>query len=377
MPAARGEASGGFRPYGTRGVNVTTLYVTEHHSIIRKAGDTIEVHVPADKKSGREERRVSLPLVKIEQVVILSDSTVTAQALTALMEQGVVITFHNAFGALRGRLVPAEGRNSLLRLAQFRAHEDPLRCFALARQFVRGKIHNMRTFLLRANRKLEDEEIGQAVEALRNILEEVEGLRAEEALPAQPSKPQADSAWGSLQGLEGAAAARYFGVFGRLLRGDPALVFEGRSRRPPRDPVNALLSFGYALLLHQCIAAVQMVGLDAYIGYLHSSQYSKPALALDLMEEFRVLLVDSVVVSLINMRVIGAEDFEEEWGAWRLKEKPRRTFLQKYEERLNETIAHPVFKYQASYRRCLELQARLLAKALYGEIAAYPPFRVR
>ena len=155
------------------------------------------------------------------------------------------------------------------------------------------------------------------------------------------------------------------------------MVFDGRSRRPPRDPINALLSYGYTLLLNQCAAALQITGLDPYIGYLHSAQYSKPALALDLMEEFRGPVVDSTALTLINNRILQAEDFQEELGSFRLKDGPRRTFLAKFEERLNSEIEHPIFKYKASYRRCIELQARLLGKALSGEIPAYPPFKVR
>jgi CRISPR-associated protein Cas1 len=129
--------------------------------------------------------------------------------------------------------------------------------------------------------------------------------------------------------------------------------------------------------MNQVMSAIGLVGLDPYVGYLHASQYGKPALALDLMEEFRAVIVDSVVLTLINNRMLGVDDFEEEMGTYRLKDHSRRTFLVRFEERLNEEIRHPVFDYRASYRRCLELQVRLLAKALLGEITSYPPFVVR
>jgi len=356
---------------------MTTLYVTEPYAIVKKSGDTLEIQIPENKQTGSAARKVQVPLVKVDQVVILGDSTLTAQALTALIEQKAAITFLSAYGQFRARLVPAESRNSLLRLAQFRAHEDAGRSFALARQFVAGKLHNARTLLLRSNRKLGDAAVAAAAESLRGILAQVLALQGDGIPPADAGKPQAGTAWGTLQGLEGAGSAQYFGVFGSLLRGDALLGFETRSRRPPRDPVNALLSYGYTLLLHQCCAGLQIVGLDTYVGYLHSAQYSKPALGLDLMEEFRAPVVDSVVVTLINNRILVADDFLEELGAYRLKDRPRRTFLEKFEERLNTEIAHPVFKYPATYRRCIELQARLLAKALTGELADYPPFKVR
>ncbi|MDW8278968.1 MAG: type I-D CRISPR-associated endonuclease Cas1d [Anaerolineales bacterium] len=356
---------------------MTTLYVTEPYSVIKKEGDTLIVHVPADEKNNRPARKVTLPTIKISEVVVLGDSTFTPQALAALLEQNVEITFLNPFGNFRGRMVPAESKNSLLRLKQFRVHEDGRRSFDLARQFVIGKLHNMKTLLLRSNRRLDDAVMTRAIETLRGVQEQVERLEADAEPPADPGKPQKGTSWGTLQGLEGAASAAYFEAFGQLLRGDSQLHFETRNRRPPRDPVNALLSYGYSLLHHQCSAALQTAHLDPYIGFLHSAQYGKPALALDLMEEFRAPVADSVVITLVNNRILKGEDFISEMGSFRLKDGARRTFLEKYEERMNTEITHPVFKYRATYRRCIELQARLLAKTIDGELETYVPFKVR
>lgn len=356
---------------------MTVLYVTEPYSTIKKDGDTLVVHVPADETSKRAAKKVTVPLMKIEEVVILGDSTLTPQALAALLDQQVTISFLSAYGQFRGRIEPGERKNSPLRLAQVRVHDDARRSFAVAKQFVLGKLHNARTLLLRSNRRAEDAEIASAAETLREIMHQVEGLEWDGAPPHEAQTPQAGTALGSLQGLEGAAAARYFSVFGRLFRSDCDLTFDGRTRRPPRDPVNALLSFAYTLLLHQAMAALQVVGLDPYIGFLHSAQYSKPSLALDLMEEFRPVIADSVVLTLINNRILGRDDFIEEFGAWRLKDGARRTFLQKFEERMNTEIRHPAFDYAVNYRRSMHIQARLLAKVLMGEIEEYPPFKVR
>lgn len=356
---------------------MTTLYVTEPYSVIKKEGETLVIHVPADEKREKPARKIEVPTIKISEVVVLGDSTFTPQALAALLDQKAAITFLNAFGNFRGRVIPPESKNSLLRLNQFRVHEDARRSFELARQFVSGKLHNMKTLLLRSNRRLNDPIIARAAESLSGIQDQVEKLECDGEPPAEPGKPQKGTSWGSLHGLEGAGSAEYFEGFGRLLRGDPALKFETRNRRPPRDPVNALLSYGYSLLHHQCASALQTANLDPYIGFLHSSQYSKPALALDLMEEFRAPIVDSVVITLINNRILKADDFIGEMGTFRLKDGARRTFLEKYEERMNTEIAHPVFKYQATYRRCIELQARLIAKTLDGELEAYIPFKVR
>ncbi len=354
---------------------MTTLYVTEPRSLVKKDGETLLVEIPEDKEKGTARRTVRVPLIKVDQVVVYGDSTLTSPALAALLEQRVEVCFLSQWGQFRGRLAPAFSKNSLIRLAQHRAHEDAARSIRLARQFVAGKLSNMRTLLLRSNRKLNDAEIAEAAESLKGIIAQAEALESDGVPPFDPGKPQAGTTWGTLHGLEGAGSARYFGVFGKLLR-EP-MGFDGRNRRPPRDPVNALLSYGYVLLMHQCSAAAQLVGLDPYVGFLHSSQYGKPALALDLMEEFRPVVVDSVALTLINNRILQADDFVPDLGSFRLKDPARKTFLVKFEERLNTEIEHPGLGYKATYRRCLELQARLLGKVLMGEVADYAPFVVR
>ena len=228
----------------------------------------------------------------------------------------------------------------------------------------------MRTLLLRYNRKLNDEALAGAAASLQRLVEQVRELESDAQDPEV-----AEERMGTLLGLEGAGTAFYFGVFGRLVQGD--VEFKGRSKRPPTDPVNALLSYAYVLLMHQVASAVSLVGFEPYVGYLHSSQYGKPALALDLMEEFRPLIADSVVLTLINNGMLKAKDFEEELGAYRLTDRARQVFLTKFEERMQTTIQHPVFKYKATYKKCLELQVRLLAKYLTGEIPEYVPFLVR
>ncbi len=355
---------------------MTTLYLTERGSLVKKDGDTLVIHVPGDEKRGVVKRKVRLPLLKVTQVVVMTESTLTSPALNALLDQGTEVCFLTPYGRFRGRMAPAEGKNSLLRLAQFRAHEDPVQSLVLARVFVRGKLSNMRTMLLRANRKRKDDDIKAAAESLRNIIKQVDAIDcAAAAPPPDPQRPQAETAKGSLLGLEGAGAAAYFGVFGRLLKGD--WQFEKRTRRPPKDPVNALLSYGYVLLMNVVASACQVVGFDPYVCFLHSSQYGKPALALDVMEEFRTPVVDSVVTTLLNNEMLKVKDIEETLGAYRLTDDGRRTFLTQFEMRLNAEITHPTFKYKANYRRCIELQARLVAKRLMGEIPAYRPFVVR
>jgi CRISPR-associated protein Cas1 len=355
---------------------MASLYLTEPRSLVKKDGDTLVVDIPENKERETAKRKVRVPLIKITQVVVYGDVTLTSPAMAALLEQGADICFCATYGRFLGRLAPPLGKNSLIRLEQHRAHHDPVRAFTLARAFVRGKLNNMRVMLLRANRKRDEPAIAQAAEGLKNMLAQVDELKpGVAATPPDPSRPQADTAYGTLLGLEGSGTKLYFGVFGRLLKDDWG--FERRQRRPPRDPVNALLSFGYVLLMNQVASAVSIVGLDPYVGFLHSSQFGKPALALDVMESFRSLVVDSVVLTLLNNGMLARRDFQEDLGAWRLTEGGRRTFLAKFEERLDSEIRHPVFDYKATYRRSLELEVRLVAKWLTGEIAQFKPFVVR
>jgi CRISPR-associated protein Cas1 len=273
-------------------------------------------------------------------------------------------------------LAPPFGKNSLIRVEQHQAHHNVARAFILAQAFVRSKLVNMRVMLLRANRKQDNPDIDRAAAGINKIITQTDALFPDsDTRPRDPSQPQAGTAYGSLLGLEGAGTAHYFGVFQRLLKDDWG--FTRRQRRPPRDPVNALLSFGYVLLMNQVASAVSIVGLDPYIGYLHSSQFGKPALALDVMEPFRPLVVDSVVLTLLNNGMLSRRDFKEELGAWQLTDKGRRTFLTKFEERLNTEIHHPAFSYKTTYRRCLELEVRLTAKWLTGEIPIFKAFTVR
>jgi len=355
---------------------MTTLYVTERRSLVKKDGDTLLVHIPEDKHAGTPRRKIRVPLIKVTQAVIYGDATLTGPAIAALLKQNVDICFCSHYGRFLGRLAPEMGKNSLLRLAQHRAHGDLRLAFRLGKKFVTGKLTNMRTLLLRSNRKREDPELAAAAESVKGVLGQVAELALAPGEPnPDPSDPQAGSTYGTLLGLEGAATAFYFGAFERMLTGE--WRFAGRSKRPPRDPVNALLSFGYVLLTNQASSAVSIVGLDPYVGYLHSSQYGKPALALDVIEPFRPVVVDSIVLTLLNNRMLTKADFEERFGAWRLSDDGRRTFLSKFEERLNTEIRHPTFGYKASYRRCLELEVRLVAKWLTGEIDDFAPLMVR
>lgn len=358
---------------------MTTLYLTQPYSVVHKEGETLVVKAPENKETGAPASKTRVPMMKVDQVVVLGDSTVTTPALVALLEQNADICFCDFWGRFKGRLAPSVSKNVFVRAAQFQVHGAYRQRVLLAARFVRGKLHNQRTLLLRGARSLNDEDsaahVARSAETIGEMVVEVDRLEVEEEGPLDPSRPQMQSALGALHGMEGAGAAAFFRGYERLLKQD--LGFHGRKRRPPTDPVNALLSFGYTLLMNHVLSAAQIVGFDPYIGYLHSEGYGKPSLALDLMEEMRTPVVDSVVLTVINKQIIRAQHFDEQFGVFLLSTQGRKLFLQQFEQRLNTEIQHPVFGYKVTYRRCLELQARLLSKFLLGEVPDYRPFQIR
>src|SRR6266516_1956312 len=365
---------------------VSTLYLTEEYSLVRRdSEDMLLVQIPARKgKDGvlpspaRQER---IPLVKIDEVVVLGEVTLTASALHLLLERNIEITFLSHFGQFKGRLSPPFSKNAVLRMAQYRAHQEMVKRCELARRFVIGKLMNQRTMLQRYQRRQSDAEMKQVIEQMSTLLHQLAVLPLDRTPVPQRlvsgDNRIAGTPLEAILGLEGAGSAAYFNCFGKLLSDPRQWPFPGRVKRPPTDPVNALLSFGYSLLTNKVASAVQLVGFDHFVGYLHSSFYGRPALALDLVEEFRPIIVDSVVLTMFNRRMLALNDFVVELGAYRLKDEQRNIFFTQFEDLLNEEIHHPLFGYAVTYRRCLELQARLLAKALTGEIDEYPPLLVR
>lgn len=374
------------RAFSKRSTPVPTLYLTEDYALVRREGEgTLLVQIPARRgKEGAEPapaRSERIPLNKVDEVIVLGEVTLTASALHLLLEHDIEITFLGHYGQFRGRLSPSFSKNAILRMAQYRAHQDMARRCELARRFVIGKLINQRTLLQRSQRRQADAEIMQAIGQLGTLLQQLAALPLEGAHVPQKlaggDNRIAGTPLETILGMEGAGSAAYFSCFGNLLTDPRQWPFPGRVKRPPTDPVNALLSFGYALLTTKVASAVQLVGFDHYVGYLHSSFYGRPALALDLVEEFRPIIVDSIALNMLNHRMLSINDFVVEVGAYRLKNEKRNVFFTKLEERLNEEVQHPLFGYKTTYRRCIELQARLLAKYLTGEIDAYPPLRIR
>jgi len=365
---------------------VPTLYLTEEYSLVRRESeDMLLVQIPARKardgvmpSPARNER---IPLNKVDEVIVLGEITLTASALHLLLERDIEITFLGYYGQFKGRLSPPFSKNAILRMAQYRAHQDMVKRCELARRFVIGKLTNQRTMLQRYNRRQADAEMRQAIEQMSTLLHQLAALPLDRTYAPQRLASGdhriAGTPLETMLGMEGAGSAAYFRCFGKLLSDPRQWPFPGRVKRPPTDPVNALLSFGYSLLTNKVASAVQLVGFDHFVGYLHSSFYGRPALALDLVEEFRPIIVDSVVLTLLNKRILSLDDFVVELGAYRLKDERRKVFFTHFEERLNEEVIHPLFGYTVTYRRCLELQTRLLAKVLTGEIDEYPPLLIK
>lgn len=329
------------------------LYVDEQGAYLAKRSGRLRA-----EKEGTLLREI--PLSQVDAIVLCGNVEMSTPLQKFLLRQGIPVHFLTFGGRYEGSLLPPINRNGLLRLAQYRALSDLSRCLEIARSIVAAKLSNYRTLILRRAREQTNPRLEEAEGRLRQALE---GVRRARSLS-------------ELLGWEGEGTKVYFGVFELFLRGE-TWHFPGRQRRPPRDPVNALLSFAYSLLAADLITAIHVVGLDPYLGFYHQPRYARPSLALDLMEEFRPLMVDSLVIGLLNKRVLQEEDFEVIRGAYFLKERGREAVYAAYEQRKSEQITHPVFKYRLPYRRAFELQVRILAKHLMGELPRYYPLMVR
>ena len=299
-------------------------------------------------------------LVETSQVVLYGSIQVSTQVVQELCKRGIPLVYCSSGGWFYGMTTGLLHKHIDLRRRQYAAAAEPERCLGLARRFVQAKIANSRTLLRRNHRAAPDI-------VLQDLKRDQVQAGVADSLP-------------SLLGIEGTAARRYFSEFaGMLKEAEPGarFDFEGRNRRPPRDPVNAMLSLLYSMLAREWTVVLQSVGLDPYLGFYHQPRYGRPALALDMMEEFRPLIADSAVLTAINNGEIRPSDWIERMGSVALTTDGRRRLIETYERRMGQEITHPVFGYQISYRRVLEVQARLLGRYLLGEIPELPPFTTR
>lgn len=338
------------------------LIVQSQHARIGKEGETLKI---ADEERGEARIR----LIDISDVALFGNVSISMPALTALLEREIPVTFHSYGGWFRGVAHGVGHRNVEIRTAQYRYSFDEAACLRFARDLVAAKIANQRTILRRNWRG--------APEQRRIVLDRLGAARKSAAGAATPAQ---------LLGIEGDAAAVYFRAFAGLLKSPedkPGAIelapfrFEARNRRPPTDPVNAMLSLAYAMLTRHFTIALASVGLDPYRGFYHAARYGRPALALDLMEPFRAIIADSVVLSALNTGEVGPNDFVVAVTGTALTQAGRRRFVEAFERRLSQETTHPIFGYQVSMRRMLLVQARLLSRFLLGELATYPHYMPR
>lgn len=337
--------------------HLNTLYVTTQGAYLGQYGEALQVKV-------EEETRLQLPLHTLGGIVCFGRVSVSPWLMHKCAESGIAISFLSEQGKFLAKVLGYTPGNVLLRREQYRRADDPGASAAIARNFVLGKIANSRTVLLRSVRDY-PENAGRA---------ELERAAARLAHIAGQVQVQEDI--NLVRGLEGESGNLYFGVFPHLIMAQrEAFSFTGRNRRPPLDPVNALLSFLYAMLGHDARAACEAAGLDVQVGFLHRDRPGRPGLALDLMEEFRPFLADRLALNLINRQQVRPAGFRRgETGGIEMDDDTRKNVITAYQKRKQDALLHPFLEEETTIGLFIHLQARLLARHLRGDLDAYPPF---
>lgn len=336
---------------------LNTLFITSEDFYLALDGENVTINQ-------KQELVARFPLHTLESIVSFSYAGASPALMGACAKRNISLAFCKPNGRFLARSVGQGSGNVLLRRTQYRIADDPPQASRYARNFLLGKLYNCRWNIERTRRdhrmRIDDTALGavcaQLKDAARNLLEE--------------------SDCAVMRGVEGAAASGYFSVFDQLILGDKdAFYFAGRNRRPPLDNVNAMLSFGYSLLANDCASALEAVGLDSAVGFLHTDRPGRASLALDLMEELRPWAVDRFVLTLINQRMLSADDFiKRESGAVEMTDDARRAFLKAWQTRKSEKITHPYLKEKMAWGLVPHIQALLLARCLRGDIDEYPPF---
>ncbi len=336
---------------------LNTLFVLSEDSYLALEGETVVVLTGEEKKG-------QFPLHTLCNILCFSYKGASPALMGKCAEEGIHLCFLTPRGRFLARVSGENPGNVLLRRTQYRVADSREQSCLIARNFLFGKIYNSRWTLERTRRdhamRVNDEALGRVSSLLANALAPI------------LSETDLDT----LRGMEGQTAAAYFGVFDELILNQrETFAFVGRSRRPPLDPINALLSFAYTLLAHACASALESVGLDAYVGFLHRDRPGRTSLALDLMEELRPPFADRFVLTLVNNRVIRPEHFERQPGSavW-LTQEGRKTFLSAWQKRQTETITHPYLKEKLPWGLVPYVQALLLTRFLRGDLEEYPPF---
>ncbi|MFT5114731.1 MAG: CRISPR-associated protein Cas1 [Parasphingorhabdus sp.] len=334
---------------------LNTLYITRQESYLHKERETIVV------KQGKE-KLAQFPAISIANILCFGQVSVSPFLMGYCGEQGIGLAFYSEYGKFLASVQGQQSGNVLLRRTQYRWADDEEKSVSIARLMVAAKLSNGRAVLQREIRNHgENPMIQIVISQLASSLRRVK---------------QAASV-AETMGIEGEAASRYFSIFNELLRSS-GFEFGGRVRRPPTDAVNALLSFAYTLITHECSSALQGVGLDPYVGFLHQDRPGRKSLALDLLEEFRAPWADRFVLTLINRQQVKAKDFVTEGsGAVRLKDNARKELLTAWQERKQTEIMHPYFQEKVPVGLLPHCQAMLLARHLRGDTEFYPPYYLK
>jgi CRISP-associated protein Cas1 len=367
-------------------IKQNTLYLTTQNSYVSRDHLTLRIEV-------ERELKLAVPIHHLESVCIFGQSVISPGALELCWEHGVPVNYFSENGYFVGRWEGVANTSVMLRRVQYRAADNPKVAALIARQFVAGKLQNSRQSLLRSARETEKPEEekelrGAAAEIARLLqrLRDYDFADADLGAPASlGASSESDAATQSvshvdcIRGYEGQGANLYFKVFSLHLRQQRLdFAFTRRTRRPPLDATNCLLSFLYALVRHDCIAALTATGLDPFVGYLHADRPARPGLALDLMEEFRPLLADRLAITLVNRKQIEIKDFAaREGGAVELKKDSRKAVIAAYQTRKQEVITHPVIGQEFRVGQLMLAQARILARHLRGDIPEYLPCVLR
>jgi CRISPR-associated protein Cas1 len=340
--------------------HLNTLFVTLEGAYLKKDGEAVAVKLKGETK-------LRVPLHNLDGIVSFGwDNTVSASLMAACHKHGVALSFLSPFGKFLASSYGGVSGNILLRREQYVRAEHGPAALAISRNMIQAKLHNCRSILQRAARD----------HGSKNAARAANLQIAVDSLANRIGAAERTTSLDSLRGIEGDAAVSYWSVFNQMITcDDESLLIKGRTKRPPLDRTNALLSFLYAMLAHDCRSACESCGLDPQSGFLHQPRPGRASLALDLMEEFRPILADRLALSLINRQQITTDDFEvQESGAVSLKDDSRKTVLQAWQERKQDELTHPFLNEKITLGLLPHIQARLLARHLRGDLDAYPAF---
>lgn len=334
---------------------LNSLYITKQESYLHKERETIVI------KNGKD-KLAQFPIINISNIFCFGQVSVSPYLMGHCGENGVGLAFYSQYGKFLARVQGNQTGNVILRRTQYRWADDKQKSVSIARLIIAAKIANTRSILMREIRNQGDNvHITAAIKSLNRNLNQIKVQNNIE----------------NIFGIEGDAASSYFAVLNQLLR-NKEFEFIKRTRRPATDSVNALLSFAYSMITHECNSALQGVGLDAYVGFLHQDRPGRQSLALDLLEEFRAWWADRFVLTLLNRKQLNKKDFEQQGsGGIRLKDKGRKLFLTAWQERKQQEILHPYLKEKVPIGLLPHVQAQLLARHLRGDTEYYPPFVVK